>query len=68
MYAGYIGFSDASGNGQVFVQLRCMEWINDEAIVYSGGGIMPDSNPESEWEEAENKANVMLSVLEELKN
>ena len=68
MYAGYIGFSDASGNGQVFVQLRCMEWINDEAIIYSGGGIMPDSNPESEWEEAENKANVMLSVLEELKN
>lgn len=68
MYAGYIGFSDKDGNGQIFVQLRCMEWTNQEAIIYSGGGIMSDSNPLSEWEEAENKANVMLSVLESLKN
>jgi isochorismate synthase len=68
MYAGYIGFFDNSGNGKVFVQLRCMEWLNGNALIYSGGGIMPDSNPESEWEEAENKANVMLSVLETLKN
>lgn len=68
MYAGYIGFVENSGNGKAFVQLRCMEWINQEAVIYSGGGIMPDSIPESEWEEAENKANVMLSVLEMLKN
>lgn len=68
MYAGYIGFSDSSGNGQVFVQLRCMEWVDGQAVVYSGGGIMADSNPELEWEEAENKANVMISVLESMKN
>jgi isochorismate synthase len=68
MYAGYIGFSDKEGNGRIFVQLRCMEWINQDAVIYSGGGIMSDSNPSAEWEEAENKANVMLSVLESLKN
>jgi isochorismate synthase len=68
MYSGFIGFLDMTGNGKVFVQLRCMEWLNGNAIIYSGGGIMPDSNPESEWEEAENKAKVMLSVLESLKN
>ena len=68
MYAGYIGFSDKEGNGRIFVQLRCMEWTNQEAIIYSGGGIMSDSNPLAEWEEAENKANVMLNVLESLKN
>ena len=68
MYAGYIGFSDKEGNGQIFVQLRCMEWTNQKAIIYSGGGIMSDSNPLAEWEEAENKANVMLTVLESLKN
>ncbi len=68
MYAGYIGYSNVNGNGQVFVQLRCMEWINGSAIIYSGGGIMADSNPESEWDEAENKANVMISVLESMKN
>ena len=68
MYAGYIGFFDQQGNGNVFVQLRCMEWTAGQAYIYSGGGIMPDSIPESEWEEAENKANVMLTVLAELKN
>ncbi|MFC4722031.1 chorismate-binding protein [Geojedonia litorea] len=47
----------------VFVNLRCMQIKKNEAILYVGGGITSDSNPELEWEETKNKAQTMKSVL-----
>lgn len=47
----------------LFVNLRCMQISNQEAIIYIGGGITKDSNAESEWEETVQKALVMKKVL-----
>ena len=47
----------------LFVNLRCMQIIGDEASIYVGGGITKDSIPESEWEETINKTNTMRKVL-----
>ena len=47
----------------LFVNLRCMQISNQEAIIYVGGGITKDSNVEAEWEETVQKALVMNKVL-----
>ena len=47
----------------LFVNLRCMQLKSGEAILYVGGGITKDSNPEAEWEETVNKTQTIKSVL-----
>ncbi len=66
-YAGVVGWISAQ-SAQLFVQLRCarIDVAANKAFIFSGGGIMKDSVPEKEWEEAENKANVMLNLFSEL--
>ena len=49
----------------LYVNLRCMQLTLNEAIIYVGGGITKDSNPEMEWEETVNKSLTMLKVLYE---
>lgn len=48
---------------RLFVNLRCMQIKNKEALIYVGGGITKDSNPEQEWEETVSKAETMKHVL-----
>lgn len=47
----------------LFVNLRCMQLKSGEAILYVGGGITKDSNPDEEWEETVNKTQTIKSVL-----
>jgi len=47
----------------LYVNLRCMQISNQEAIIYVGGGITKDSNVEAEWEETVQKALVIKKVL-----
>lgn len=47
----------------LFVNLRCMQFKNNEALIYVGGGITKDSVAESEFQETVNKAQTMLNVL-----
>lgn len=47
----------------LYVNLRCMQIQDNEAIIYVGGGITKDSNPENEWIETVNKTNTMKKVL-----
>lgn len=47
----------------LFVNLRCMKFEKGKAHLFLGGGIVKDSDPESEWEETVNKAQTMLKVL-----
>ncbi len=47
----------------LFVNLRCMQLNNDQALIYVGGGITKDSDPEAEWEETVNKTQTIKSVL-----
>jgi len=63
-YSGYLGTIDPHGNTRLFVNLRCMQIINEQAYIYVGGGITADSNPEKEWEETALKAQTMLAVFQ----
>jgi isochorismate synthase len=47
----------------LFVNLRCMQIKNKNAILYVGGGITENSDPEKEWEETVAKSKIMKSVL-----
>ena len=47
----------------LYVNLRCMQVIEDTINIYLGGGITKDSNPESEYNETVAKAKIMKSVI-----
>lgn len=62
-YAGYLGPVNINNNICLFVNLRCMQLIGNQAILYAGAGVTADSVPESEWEETEIKLNTLLKVI-----
>ena len=67
-YTGYLGPVWNAGSFHLFVNLRCMHLINNKAVVYVGGGITTDSDPETEWEETVMKSRTMLGAIENLAN
>lgn len=48
---------------ELFVNLRCMQKVNDSLVIYIGGGITANSNPKNEWLETVSKAQTMLRLL-----
>jgi len=56
-------YSSVQTMSHLFVNLRCMQIINNEALIYIGGGITKDSAPQKEWEETVSKAQIMKGVL-----
>ena len=64
LYTGFIG--EINDDVNVYVNLRCLQIIGDEAYLYLGGGYTKDSNVEAEWEETENKAKTLIKVMENL--
>ncbi|MFM6947284.1 MAG: chorismate-binding protein [Flavobacteriales bacterium] len=61
-YTGIIGDFQA-GKEQLYVNLRCAQLINGDLYSYVGGGFTPDSDPELEWDETENKSKTLLQLL-----
>lgn len=61
-YSGFTGIVDLEST-QLFVNLRCMELLKSEAILYAGAGITADSVPEKEWIETERKMQTLESLL-----
>lgn len=61
-YGGYIGIIGQE-MFMAYVNIRCVNFIGDKWCVYSGGGITPDSDPECEWIETEEKARVIKSLI-----
>ena len=57
-------YASIKNSSELFVNLRCMKLIGNEAHIYVGGGITKDSNPKLEWEETVSKTQTMLSVLD----
>ncbi len=66
-YTGFLGPWNLHKQVHLFVNLRCMQYFNDHAVLYAGGGITAGSNPEKEWEETENKMCSITHVLERKK-
>jgi len=61
-YAGVIGRMDDDGC-KMYVNLRCMQVLEESLSIYVGGGITKDSDINSEFLETENKAQTLLKVL-----
>ena len=62
-YAGPVGWTDAAGDGEFCVALRCALLRGSVARCYAGCGIVRDSDPAAELAESEVKLQVMLPVL-----
>jgi isochorismate synthase len=62
-YAGTVGWTDSSGDGEFCVALRCALLRGRSAHCYAGGGIVRDSNPAAELAETEIKLQALLPLL-----
>ncbi|MFE2307860.1 isochorismate synthase MenF [Streptomyces sp. NPDC059411] len=62
-YAGGIGWSDTSGQGEFAVAIRSALVRGNSASVYAGCGIVADSDPEEEYQETRVKLRPMLDAL-----
>jgi salicylate biosynthesis isochorismate synthase/menaquinone-specific isochorismate synthase len=62
-YAGPVGFTDATGDGEFCVALRCALLRGRDASCYAGCGIVRDSDPVAELAESEFKLEALLPVL-----
>ncbi len=64
-YTGFLGELNLFRPNEVslFVNLRCMELLQDNATIFVGGGITASSVPEQEWIETQNKSKTMLRIL-----
>jgi salicylate biosynthesis isochorismate synthase/menaquinone-specific isochorismate synthase len=62
-YAGCVGWTDAAGDGEWCVGLRCALLRDRLARLYAGGGIVGDSDPAAELAETETKLGALLPVL-----
>jgi len=64
-YSGYLGFINLGGDTSLYVNLRCLQLLENTAVLYVGSGIIQESIPENEWQETELKAQTLLSVLKQ---
>ena len=62
-YAGPVGWTDAGGDGEFCVALRCALLRGAVATCYAGCGIMGDSEPAAELAETEIKLQALLPLL-----
>lgn len=63
-YTGFLGLWNMNAAVDFFVNLRCMQFFDDHAVIYAGGGITSSSDPEKEWQETENKMRSVTNLLE----
>jgi len=62
-YSGPVGWTDATGDGEFCVALRCALLRGSVARCYAGNGIVRDSDPASELAETEVKLQALLPLL-----
>jgi salicylate biosynthesis isochorismate synthase/menaquinone-specific isochorismate synthase len=62
-YAGPVGWTDANGDGELCVALRCALLRGPVAHCYAGVGVVRDSEPAAELAETEVKLQALLPVL-----
>ncbi len=63
-YAGPVGWSAPSGDGEFAIALRCAELSGARARLFAGAGIVEGSLPEAELEETRIKLLAMLQALD----
>ncbi len=65
IYAGCIGYFGANGDMDTCIALRTAVVKDGTMYVQAGGGIVADSDPESEYQESCNKAKALIRAAEE---
>lgn len=65
-YGGYVAV-DSPELFTAYVNIRCMHFYGNQYCIYAGGGIMNESKPDSEWDETEQKAMMLKSVIAAVK-
>ena len=63
IYGGAIGYLDFTGNLDTCIAIRMAVKKDDKVTVQAGGGIVADSIPEMEYEEAGNKAKAIINAI-----
>jgi isochorismate synthase len=62
LYTGFLGLQKED-NLNLYVNLRCMQYANDQLTLYAGAGITIDSIATNEWLETQNKMKTLESYL-----
>jgi isochorismate synthase EntC len=62
-YAGPVGWTDGTGDGEFCVALRCALLRGPLATCYAGCGIVRDSDPAAELAESEVKLQALVPIL-----
>lgn len=62
-FSGFLGPINMDGRTDLFVNLRCMQLLENKAILYAGAGVTSDSQAEKEYLETELKFKTLLNIL-----
>ncbi len=65
IYGGAIGYIDFTGNMDTCIAIRMAVLKDNTVFVQSGGGVVADSVPETEFMETANKAQAIINALEQ---
>ena len=65
VYAGAVGYFAANGTMDTCIVLRTAVLKDGVMYVQAGGGVVADSNPESEFQETVNKAKALFAAADE---
>jgi isochorismate synthase len=64
-FSGLLGWLDPQNSSDLFVNLRCMNWLsNHSATLFAGSGLLPSSNLLSEWMETESKMETLKRLFD----
>ncbi|MBP6345119.1 MAG: anthranilate synthase component I [Neisseriaceae bacterium] len=62
IFGGAVGYLSFSGDMDVAIAIRTAIIKNQTLYVQSGAGIVADSDPQSEWDETQNKARAVVKA------
>lgn len=62
-YSGFMGPLYPERETHLYVSLRCMKLNENKYELYAGGGLLKDSEADSEWQETESKMETMRICL-----
>lgn len=64
VYSGAVGYLSFNGDMDLAIAIRTAVIKNQTLYVQSGGGVVADSVPLSEWQETQNKARAVIRAAE----
>ncbi len=65
LYAGFLGKIENNGNFDLYVNIRCMQILENNAIIYVGGGITAASCVQAEFDETVLKAENLIKMCKQ---